>query len=262
MRGQHLLDGFPLRGIQKFAAVRMGCSLFFGQNWLNGILAALHVRDGRQFRSDCVASGELPPGFVLLPVNGLELAAAVSLVKVRPNLVIGEVAHAAPQGVPHDVPLVGNGLTLEAAILGKADCFLRPLGRIRHPVLRHSFGPFSRRRDDVIGLVAELGRNLPVSGEHLSGRMDFLPVAGVMGGDLRGLGPAEAAPRDGFFDLLAARAGRFKVLGGVAFHIGSAALARFDLVAEIAEPEGQLRLVDSGRKLLGIEESALLQCAN
>ena len=83
--------------------------------------------------------------------------------------------------------------------------------------------------------------------------MNLLPVAGIVGRNLRGLWPTEAAARDGLLDLLAARAGRFKVLGGVAFYVGSAALARLDLVAEIAEPEGQLRLVDGGCKLLAIE---------
>ena len=73
----------------------------------------------------------------------------------------------------------------------------------------------------------------------------------LWGGDLRGLRPAETAPCDGFFDLLAARAGRFKVFGGVSLYVGSTALSRFDLVAEIAKPERQLRLIDSGGELLG-----------
>jgi hypothetical protein len=113
----------------------------------------------------------------------------------------------------------------------------------------------------MICLIAELGRNLPVSGKNLRGSMDFLPVSGVMGGDLRGLRPAKAAPCDGFFDLLAARTGRFKVLGGVALYVGSATLSSLNLVAKIAKPEGQLRLIDGGGELLGIEEPARLQSA-
>src|SRR5665213_4234825 len=92
--------------------------------------------------------------------------------------------------------------------------------------------------------------------------MDFLAVAGVMSGNLCGFRPAESASRYGLFDLLAAWAGRFKVLGGVALYVGSAALARFDLVAEIAEPVGQLRLVDSGCKLLAIEVALRLNRAS
>ena len=73
-------------------------------------------------------------------------------------------------------------------------------------------GAFSGLCDNMVGLIAELGRNLPVSGEHLRGSMNFLPVAGIVGGNLRGLRPAEAAPGDGLLDLLAARTGRFKIL--------------------------------------------------
>jgi hypothetical protein len=78
-------------------------------------------------------------------------------------------------------------------------------------------------------------------------------------GNLRGLRPAEAALCNGLLDLLAARAGCLKVLRRVSLYVRRAALAGLDLVAEIAEPEGQLRLVDSGCKLLGIEE-ALRSC--
>jgi hypothetical protein len=56
--------------------------------------------------------------------------------------------------------------------------------------------------------------------------MNFLFVAGVVGGDLRGLRPAEAAPFDGLLDLLAARAGSVKVLLRVALYLGRAALSQ------------------------------------
>ena len=79
MGRQHLLNRFPLRGIEKFAGGRMSCSLFFWENRLDGILPALHMPDRRQFRGDGLAGGELPPGFMLLPVHCLELAAAVAL---------------------------------------------------------------------------------------------------------------------------------------------------------------------------------------
>src|ERR1035437_5855273 len=91
-----------------------------------------------------------------------------------------------------------------------------------------------------------------MSGEHLGRRENFLFVACVVRGNLRGLRPAEAAPRDGLLDLLAAEARCLKVLRRVSLYVRRAALARLDQVAEIAEPEGQLRLVDSGCKLLAI----------
>ena len=79
-----------------------------------------------------------------------------------------------------------------------------------------------------------------------------------MRGNLRGLRPAEAALCNCLLDLLPARTGRLKIFRRVSLDVGRAALAGLYLVAEIAEPEGQLRLVHGGCKLLGIEEAALL----
>ncbi len=166
------------------------------------------------------------------------------LIEVPAHLIEDEVAHAAPQGVTHDIPLVGDGLPLEATILRKGDGFLRPLGRIRYTILCQSFSSSPGCCDHMICLIAELGRNLAVSDKHLRRSMNLLPVTGVMGGDLRCLRPTETAPRNGFLNLLVAGTGCFKVLSGVALYIGRTAFSGLDLVAQIAEPEGQLRLVD------------------
>jgi len=53
--------------------------------------------------------------------------------------------------------------------------------------------------------------------------MDFLPVTGVMGCNFSRLRSTKTAQRNRFLDLLAARTGGFKVLGGVALYVGSAA---------------------------------------
>src|SRR5665213_160005 len=114
----------------------------------------------------------------------------------------------------------------------------------------------------MIGLVAKLSRNLAVSGEHLGRSMNLLPVAGVVSSNLRCLRPAETAPRNGFLDLLAAGTGGFQVLSGVALYVGRTALASLDLVAQIAEPEREFRLINGGRKLLAIEVTLRLKCAS
>jgi hypothetical protein len=57
-------------------------------------------------------------------------------------------------------------------------------------------------------------------------------------------------------------AGGFQVLGCVALYVGSTALARLDLVTEIAEPIGQFGLINGGRKLLTIEVTLRLKCAS
>src|ERR1700678_2466890 len=112
--------------------------------------------------------------------------------------------------------------------------------------------------NNAIGLIAILGRDLPVSCHHLGWGVNLFFVAGVVGGDLRGLRPAKAAPAKSLLDLVAARAGSVEVLLRVAFYLGGAALACLDLVAQISQPIGKLGLINSGCELLRIEEAALL----
>ena len=91
--------------------------MVFLQNGLDRILPALHMPDRRKLRGDCLARGELPPGFVLLSIDGLELSVCVTLIEVAANLLISKVSHPPPQGIAQDVPLIGDGFPLEAAIL-------------------------------------------------------------------------------------------------------------------------------------------------
>jgi len=71
MAGQHFLNGSSLCRIEEFAGGRMSCCLFFRHDWLDGILAALHVADSFPLRGDCLASGELPSCLVLLAFDDL-----------------------------------------------------------------------------------------------------------------------------------------------------------------------------------------------
>jgi len=260
--GQHFLNGSALCWIQEFAGGRMSRGRFFRHDRRNDILAALHVADGSKFRRNGLAGGELPSRLVLLPWCDLELAVAMTLIEVVTYLAVSEVAHAAPQGVAHDRTFIGDSLSLKAAFLGKGDSFLRAPGRIWHTILLQRCGPFSGLGDNAVGLVAKLVRNFPMSGEHFGRRENVLFVARVVRGNLRGLWPAETALCNGLLNLLAARAGRLKVLRRVSLYVRRTTLAGLDLVAEIAKPEGQFRLVDGSCELLGIEEAALLQCAS
>ncbi len=106
---------------------------------------------------------------------------------------------------------------------------------------------------DPIGLIAELGGKLAVRRKHFGGGMNLFLVAGGVRGDLRGLRPLIAGSFKVLAYLLAARAGGVKVLLRVAFDLRRAASSRLDLIAEIAQPVGQLRLIDGGSKLLAVE---------
>src|SRR5579859_2735926 len=63
------------------------------------------------------------------------------------------------------------------------------------------------------------------------------------------------------FDLLPARARCFKILLRVAFDLGLAAGALFDLVAQSLQPQGKLRAVDCRSILLRTVKLSRLQCA-
>ena len=97
-----------------------------------------------------------------------------------------------------------------------------------------------------------------MSFNNLGGRKNLLFVAGVVGSDLRGLRPAEATFRHGLLDLLAAEAGSVQILLRIAFDLRCASFPCLDFIAEIAKLIGQFRLIDSGRELLTLEETALL----
>ena len=93
---------------------------------------------------------------------------------------------------------------------------------------------------DPLGLIAELGGDLPVRGQHLGGSMNFFLVAGGVRGDLRGLRAVIAG--------LLARSSRICWRRGLEasrysceYPLISGAPLRpgLDLITEIAEPIGQ-----------------------
>ena len=105
------------------------------------------------------------------------------------------------------------------------------------------------------------GGNLVVRCHHLASGVNLLPVAGAVGGDLRGFRPLESGSLKIVANLLRAGAGGIKVLLGVALDFGRATASGLNLVAEIAEAEGEFGLVDGSGKLLGVEQAACLEGA-
>ena len=105
----------------------MGGGVLLPHDRLDGVLALLHVLDGRQLLGNGLAGRELPPGFVLLAGGVLELAGGLPLLEVAAHLAVSQVAHAAPQGIAHDVSFVGDGFALKVTALCKSHCFLNSL---------------------------------------------------------------------------------------------------------------------------------------
>src|ERR1700683_1718639 len=112
-----------------------------------------------------------------------------------------------------------------------------------------------------VDLIADLRGKLAVSFHNFGWGTNFFFVAGVVGGDLRGARPAEAAFRHGLLDLLAAGAGSVQILLRIAFDLRCAFFPCLDFIAEIAKPKGEFRLINSGSKLLAVEETFRLDSA-
>ncbi len=196
--------------------------------------------------------GELRPSRASAPGTAWNSPEATRASKLARTCRIGGFAHAAPQGITEDVAFIGDGLALEAAVAGKGDGLARPelpaFSGLRSS--RLALDALPRLGHNLIGLIAELGRNLPVRGQHFGGRENLLLVAGGVRGDLRGLWALIPALLQVLAYLLAARAGGVKILLRVSFDLRRSASAGFDLIAEIAEPVGKLGLVDGSSKLL------------
>ena len=89
----------------------------------------------------------------------------MAALEVVAYLAESEVSHAAPKRIAHDVALVGDGLALEVAFLGIGDGFLRALGRCLASILFLRMARSWASSNNPVGLIAELGGDLPVSGQ-------------------------------------------------------------------------------------------------
>ena len=121
--------------------------------------------------------------------------------------------------------------------------------------------PLARGADDRFGLVAEVGGELAMRRHDFAGRMNLFAVARGVRGDLGGLFSGAAGALQIFTNLLAARAGCVEILLRVALDLRRAAAANGDLVAKLAKPVGQLRLIDGRGKLLRCEKALRLDGA-
>ena len=180
-------------------------------------------------------------------------------IEIASHLAVGDFAHAAAERVADDRPLVNDGLALKVLVPGKGHCLPNPLLWIELGVL--VLRAFARHADHSLGLVAVLSGEFAVSRHDFTERVNFLAVARRMGGNFGGLFPVAAGTLQVFTDLLAAGTRCVKVLLRVALDLRRAASSRGDLVAELAQPVGQLRLINGRGELLRSEETLRLQGA-
>ncbi len=115
---------------------------------------------------------------------------------------------------------------------------------------------------NLIGLVTERGGKLPM-GERTprrGERISFLSRGGVRG-DLRRFMALKPIALHILSDLLAARGWMHQGSPACSLDLRRAAASRLNLIAEIAEPIHQFRLIDGGGELLRLKQAALLQGA-
>ena len=195
----------------------------------------------------------------LRTLDDLEFSGGQAGIQVAAYLGIGDLAHAAAEAVADQRPLIDDSLALEVLVAGKSQ-------RLPHAVngvdgLLLMLKPFARGADDGFGLVAEVGGELAMRRHDVGWRMNLFAVARGVRGDLGRLLPGAAGALQILANLLAARAGCVQILLRVALDFRRAAAANGDLVAKLAKPVSQLRLIDGRGELLRCEKALRLDCA-
>ena len=150
---------------------------------------------------------------MLLSGHKLELTCGNTSLKPGANFRVRCFTHTASQSIAVKLAFVGDGLALKAAVAGIGDSLPCHLLRTLPVMFGRIFLTTPLCFDhNFVGLVAELGGDLPMSGQYLGGRVNLLAVTGGVRGDLRGLRPLIAGLFQMLAYLLAARAGGVKVL--------------------------------------------------
>ena len=172
----------------------VGDGSLYGHDLFGATLPLLHPAQDFFLGADRLCRRELPPGVVLLSGTSWNSPEGNASLEAGANFGVGGFTHAASQGIAEKVAFVGDGLALEAAVAGKGDSLRATLLPSLRIALATTLPGCALRASDhnFIGLVAELGGELPMRGQHLGGRVNLLFVTGGVRGDLRGLLSVEA----------------------------------------------------------------------
>ena len=110
--------------------------MFLGHDRLNDVLSAHDVPNVCPLIGDRFRSCEAAPGRVLLAFELAKVSLFVAAVELSFDVGKGGLAHAPAKRIPHQGPLVYDGLALEVAGSCVGDGFLRPDRLFGCPVLR------------------------------------------------------------------------------------------------------------------------------
>ncbi len=161
------------------------------------------------------------------------------------DLGVSDLAHATAQGIADEQPRIDRSLALEILVVRKGDGFANPLLSAFQPntvfFLVHSY---ICGANDGLVLVAGLGGESAMRDHHFGKRMDSLAVARCVRCNLCGLAARAARALKILANLLTARTRCVEVLLSVALDFRCAAAPGNDLVAKLAKPVSQLRLIN------------------
>ncbi len=125
-------------------------------------------------RSAAMVSGvvKLSTGIVLHALNEAKLSRLLPSIELRSNVPVRGFAHAAPERVAEDRPLVGDGLALEDAVAGERDGFFG--GGLLVPAgAACCSSAFAGGGDNLLRLISEAGGHFFVCGKDLFGGEAF-----------------------------------------------------------------------------------------
>ena len=193
------------------------------------------------------------------PFHSLKFSRGNPGIKVAANLGIGDGAHAAPESVTNQCPLIDDCLPLKILVARKGKRFPCAVERIGRLLLL--LDSLACRAHDRVGLVAEVGSELAMRSHHFAGRMNLLLVAGRVGRDLSSLLAVPTGALQVLANLLTARAGRIQIFLAISLNLRGAASTNGNFVSQLPQSIGQFRLIDGCGKLLRIEEALRLDGA-
>src|SRR5579862_5027805 len=236
--------------------VGKGDGVWTREDWFSMVLSLTHRADNFMFRLDGFRGGELTARNVLSSFDDLKFPGSQTSLKIGANLAMCDLTHPAPEPVADQRTLIHNCLALEVLVTRKGERFSNTVKRIDGLLLM--LRPFTSCAYNSVGLVSEVGCQLPVRGHHLPRRMNLLAVTRRVCGDLGRFLPGTARAFEVLTNLLAPGTGSVEVFLRVALDLRCTAPPSGNFVSELAQSEGQLGLIDSRSELLRGEEALRL----
>lgn len=170
-RDQYLLDGRTLRRIQMWVRVSQGNGLLNRHDLRRQVPTFLHPMYYLSFCLNGLGRRELAACCVLLCSYGAKFPGVCTRVEDGANFRVGGLAHTMPQCIDKQPALIGDCLSLKAAISRIRYRFIRPLPVLAGcAVWRLALTALVCLGHYLVGLIPKLVCNVPMRGHPLGRR--------------------------------------------------------------------------------------------